>query len=315
MILIPEQALFVLGEGGQRQSYDFAGLCADLRTAFERNGVRDSWLVDQFTLTVEERLRGKSPMTESEIDGLLASVLVASGYGDVAMTFTELRGKEALNALRGNLHPWDMARLGDVLRRQLPLSSRQLETLTLRCAETLETLRFKDVSDTFIRELGIHLLHGGAENTKGVAKAETATPDWRELCDAKTKEYLEKHVLVVYPVAPLFPRARLAFELLAYSRETLKEWRSELSLCSRLPDVAACALSLLTIVRNWILSVHPDFKDCPSHIVLPHYQEFLDNFIGDGALHARRGFDKRLRKSLAANFVGRTDFEVMVSYR
>ncbi|MBO7092679.1 MAG: hypothetical protein J6W23_12915, partial [Victivallales bacterium] len=99
MILIPEQALFVLGEGGQRQSYDFAGLCADLRAAFERNGVRDSWLVDQFTLTVEERLRGQSPMTESEIDTLLASVLTASGYGDVASTFTTLRGRNPLSAL------------------------------------------------------------------------------------------------------------------------------------------------------------------------------------------------------------------------
>ena len=319
MILIPEQALFVLGEGGQRESYDFAGLCADLRAAFEQNGVRDSWLVDQFTLTVEERLRGQSPMTESEIDTLLASVLTASGYGDVASTFTELRGRNPLSELDAELHPWNNERLIAILRRHLPLSPMQLDALAKRCAETLTKLRFHDVSDTFIRELGIHLLHVGAtaqpvaEKTVGVA--EKAKHEWLALCDEKTRDMVEKHVLSVYPIAPLFPRARIAFDLQAYSQGMPSEWKSELALCSKLPEAAACGLSLLTAVRRTMMNEQDDFRDCPSHVVISRYQAFLENFEAEATLHGRRGFDKRLRKALEANFVGRTDFVVMVSYR
>ena len=68
MILIPSERLFALDGSGQRTSYDFDGLCEDLRDAFSRNGVCDMWLVNQFTLTVEERLRGDEPsLTEGEI--------------------------------------------------------------------------------------------------------------------------------------------------------------------------------------------------------------------------------------------------------
>ena len=315
MILIPEQALFVLGEGGQRQSYDFAGLCADLRAAFERNGVRDSWLVDQFTLTVEERLRGQSPMTECEIDTLLASVLTASGYGDVASTFTELRGRNPLSALEAELHPWNMERLNAVLRLHLPLSPMQLDMLSKRCAETLAKLHFQDVSDTFIRELGIHLLHGGAVAETSSEKTEQPKDEWLALCDDKTRDMLERHVLSVYPIAPLFPRARIAFDLQMYTQGMPSEWKSELALCSKLSEAAACGLSLLTAIRHTIMAGQTDFRDCPSHVVIPRYQAFLENFEADATLRGRRGFDKRLRKALTANFVGRTDFEVMVSYR
>ena len=315
MILIPEQALFVLGEGGQRQSYDFAGLCADLRAAFEQNGVRDSWLVDQFTLTVEERLRGQSPMTEGEIDTLLSSVLTASGYGDVASTFTKLRGRNPLSALEAELHPWNEERLNAVLRLHLPLSPMQLDMLSSRCAETLTELRFHDVSDTFIRELGIHLLHGGAVAEPSSKTTEQPKNEWLALCDEKTRDMVERHVLSVYPIAPLFPRARIAFDLQAYSMGMPSEWKSELALCSKLPEAAACGLSLLTAIRCTIMAGQTDFRDCPSHVVIPRYQAFLENFEAEATLRGRRGFDKRLRKALTANFVGRTDFEVMVSYR
>ncbi|MBR6058262.1 MAG: hypothetical protein IKP58_08865 [Victivallales bacterium] len=316
MILIPEQVLFVLGEGGQRESYDFAGLCADLRKAFERNGVRDAWLVDQFTLTVEERLRGESPMTESEIDGLLSSVLTATGYGDVAATFTEIRGEKPLDVLRAELHPWDETRIRDILRRQLPLSPRQQETLTERCSEVLEKLCFTAVSDTFVRELAIHLLYSDStEKAERASKKTEAKHDWAALCDEKTRSYLERRVLVAYPVAPLFPRPRIAFNLTEYCRDSEEDWRSELALCAKLPDAAHCALRLLTVMRNDILTAHPDFTDCPGHVVIPHFQEFVDNFADGVPLRQRRGFGKRLRKALAANLAGHTDFEVMVSYR
>ena len=316
MILIPEQALFVVGEGGQRESYDFAGLCTDLRKAFECNGVRDSWLVDQFTLTVEERLRGESPMTEHEIDGLLASVLTATGYGDVASTFTEIRGEKPLDALRAELYPWDTMRIQEVLRRQLPLSPCQQAALMERCADELVKLNFTAVSDTFIRELAIHLLHAeGTEKTEIPQSRTEVKQDWAALCDGKTRNYLERHVLAAYPVAPLFPRPRIAFDLAEYCRDFADDWRSELALCARLPDAAQCVLRLLAIMRDAILAEHPNFTDCPAHVVIPHYQEFVENFTDGVPLRQRRGFDKRLRKALTANFVGRTDFEVMVSYR
>ena len=126
---------------------------------------------------------------------------------------------------------------------------------------------------------------------------------------------VERHVLSVYPIAPLFPRARIAFDLQAYSMGMPSDWKSELALCSKLPEAAACGLSLLTAIRRTIMAGQTDFRDCPSHVVIPRYQAFLEKIEADATLRGRRGFDKRLRKALTANFVGRTDFEVMVSYR
>ena len=110
------------------------------------------------------------------------------------------------------------------------------------------------------------------------------------------------------------PTGGVIMAICAARTETTPQ-ESEVRDLAWLPEAAACGLSLLTAVRRTMMNEQDDFRDGPSHVVISRYQAFLENFEAEATLRGRRGFDKRLRKALEANFVGRTDFVVMVSYR
>ncbi len=313
MILIPSERLFALDGSGQRTSYDFDGLCEDLRDAFSRNGVCDMWLVNQFTLTVEERLRGDEPsLTEGEIDSLVSSVLAASGYADVSKTFMELRGMDAISGLQVAMRPWDSHRLADVLGSRLPLAPGQVHGLATRCSTALTGLGLQFASDEFIRELGIHLLHRQQSPAKEtISDAVDMVVPTGEDAD----NLLSNRALVAYPIAPLFPRAQVAIDLKAFVKAECDEWHSELLLFGKLPELAGNAIQILAQQRKTILEQNPDFDKCPCHAVVTKYADFIETYGQGMSLRERRGFDKRLRQLLSALFESGPDFEIMLGYR
>ena len=84
-----------------------ARLKQDLMDAFQQHGVNDPWLVEQLADSIHDRQRGAS----STSDQLVADVLTASGYSDVAATFTRARGQTPLDAAFATLPPRHHPRL------------------------------------------------------------------------------------------------------------------------------------------------------------------------------------------------------------
>ena len=163
MILIPEHPIFTRDENGQKCSFDLRRFNEDLGEAFRLNGVKDSWLVEQFSVSVEEKLRTETmhstPLSENEIDMLLISILTASGFSDVASSYSELRGSNPMRGFMAGLAPWDDTRLARTLTRCLPLTPKQVAKFVPACHDALEQLHMTSISDAFIVELAIHLAH------------------------------------------------------------------------------------------------------------------------------------------------------------
>ncbi len=166
MILLASSNFLVTGPGGQAQSLDFERLAADLRAAFRAHGTGSDWIAEHIVLTLEEKLRSRGdgqPVTEAGAHQLLTAMLAAIGYGEVAAEYGRRHQVDPLSGHRRELHVWTADGMRELLDRTLPLTTGQSERLARRCAAVLRQLGFQEVTDTFVCELAVHLLHRGEE--------------------------------------------------------------------------------------------------------------------------------------------------------
>lgn len=333
MILIPDKPVFARDKFGQQCSFDLRKLNDDLREAFRQHGVVDQWLMDQFALTMEEKLRNETasatPLSEVEIDTLMTSVLTASGYADVANSFTELRGGNPMRRFISELAPWDDARLKNVIAKRLPLTPRQAQRLIPQCHQAIQQLGINVVSDNFIVELAIHLAHvnelprptaveglvveGASETTK--TKTVREPSDFLREADDYTRRLLEEQVITPYPVAPLFPRAQLSLSLEKYCTLFTGGWPSELAISARFGQAADVILSLLGGLKQDISDVYPGFSDAPAYVILSDYGHFIDYYFGGASKVERVAFDQGVKRILISRLVKRSAFELLLCYR
>ncbi len=327
MILIPEHPIFTRDEEGQPCSFDLRRFNDDLREAFRRNGVQDAWLVDQFQLSIEEKLRTETmrdtPLSEQEIDTLLTSVLTASGYSDVASAYAELRGSNPLRGLMAALSPWDEPRLVQTLTKRLPLTPRLVSKLVPLCRDALKRLNISSVSDEFIIALAIHLAH---DDNKPAVTDDTSVPRPKAtplrtieqmLAEAPpfTRRLVDEGILSVLPAAKLFPQAQVSLSLQDFCRVFTSGWPSELAFARFFGPVAEALLNLLAVYRQSIAEAFPNLADSASLIIIPNYEDFIVQTFGPSSKTGRLAFDHAIRGLLEAMLVSRSTFELTLKYR
>lgn len=322
MILIPEQPIIVQNSIGQSCSFDMHKLNEDLAASFKLHGVNDRWLVDQFALTVEEKLRSEAAqtatMSENDIDTLMASLLTASGYSDVANSFTELRGRDPMRRFLAELSPWDEGRIINVLSKRLPLNTQQVHKILPSCRDALLHLRMTHVSDTFIVELAIHLLHVASQDSTPdqiVPKRVRTLAEMRLTCPDYTRELLDSKVIWAYPVAPLFPCAQVTFNFEAFCEHCTHGWPTELAFSTEFAPVASAILDLLREYRHDIAIVSPNFAGAISYIILPHYETLLSEHFKGRKKTERTAFDKSFKDILCAHLSQKADFDVALKFK
>ncbi len=222
-----------------------ARLKQDLMDAFQQHGVNDPWLVEQLADSIHDRQRGAS----STSDQLVADVLTASGYSDVAATFTRARGQNPLDAAFATLTPCDDARLRQVIANALPLTAAQLDTILPACQSALRKLRLQDVSDDFLAALALHLLANSREarrqrRTRHPLPAPQAPAPLlpldldRDLLAPEIRERLQHGVILI-------TESHVAISLVAHCHHYMDDWPSELTFATTFPATARAACELL----------------------------------------------------------------------
>lgn len=222
-----------------------ARLKQDLMDAFQQHGVNDPWLVEQLADSIHDRQRGAS----STSDQLVADVLTASGYSDVAATFTRARGQNPLDAAFATLTPCDDARLRQVVANALPLTAAQLDTILPACQSALRKLRLQDVSDDFLAALALHLLANSRDarqqrRTRRPLPAPQAPAPLlpldldRDLLAPEIRERLQHGVLLI-------TESHVAISLVAHCHHYMDDWPSELTFATTFPTTARAACELL----------------------------------------------------------------------
>ena len=347
MILLASGNMLVAGPGGQPQSLDFERLTADLREAFRTQGLASDWIADHIVLTLEEKLRSRGhgePVSEAVTHELLAAMLAAVGYGEVAAEYGRRHQVDPLSGRRRELHDWTAAGVRALLDRTLPLTSGQSLRLTEQCAAALRQLGFLEVSDTFICELAVHLLHRGdgagfAEPFVGSPQLQAATappagamslggrggksqapvllPErlWTDRVDSFTRTLLETQVLRPLPVSRLFPRLGLAVSLAALGETLTGGWPSPLTIMTALGRVAPPILTLLGQMRQEYAVALAAFQEAPCHLVFPGFASYLAQGLGPMARRERALLAREISCLLEDSLVARADFPVMLSFR
>lgn len=332
MIQIASANLLVIDSQGRRQSFDPEQLRQDLRGAFRAFGVTEDWLAEHIALTVEERVRAgndehQTPLATAEVDQLICSVLSAAGYNDVAAEYSRMRHIDPLQRFRDKMLPWSPERLSTLLRRSFPLDDAQLQAISSPCADILRQLAFSLVSDTFLCELAIHVIHRGPGQPRDAAgqanspaerpaAALAGNPDaWLPRVDAPTRAYLGTRALRPLPLSSVFPRARVAIALATACRQDDAAWLSELTVMSALAPLSKAALDLLGVMRQDLVAQWPHFASAPSHVIFPGFQPFLDSAFSSCKRRERLLLAQELQDLLHSSLVKKAPYPLILSFR
>ena len=247
-------------DNGREASLDLDGLCREVRDSCTAVGMRDPWLAEQMVFALEDyfftRTDGgetKRPKRE-EIDALVARLLLAAGYGDVAAEFSRRRQLIAPDASAVAPLPWNEARVSQLLRRGFALPGELLGMTAGRVLDKLAELRFRQVTDALILELAGELLR---ETPTSPATAPGSPwlflPDhWDRVFTGDSARFCRAGVLRPHPVSRLLPAARLTLDLprLAAGLESVP--LTELQFWPELRRAAQAAGRALLVMREQI---------------------------------------------------------------
>ncbi|HPY91364.1 MAG TPA: hypothetical protein PLT23_11595 [Lentisphaeria bacterium] len=346
MILLASGNLLVASPGGPLHSLDLERLTADLREAFQAQGLASDWIADHLVLTLEEKLRTRGhgePVSEAVMHESLAAMLSAVGYGEVAAEYGRRHQVDPLAGRRRELHDWSAAGIRALLDRTLPLTPGQSLRLTEQCVAVLRQLGFQEVSDTFVCELAVHLLHRGdggfsdpftgapqrqdaAAPMPGTTPAQNAAEQSQtplflptkikaDQVDSFTRTLLETNVLRILPVSRLFPRLGVSVSLVALGETLTGGWQSPLTIMTALGRVAPSILALLAQMRQEYAAVLAGFLEAPCHLVFPGFAMYLAQGLGPMSRRERALLAREISCLLEDSLVAQADFPVMLSFR
>ena len=324
MIQFGTASLFIIDASGTEQSYDLDALRDRLSIAFQQQGIQETWLPENLVLTIEEKIRssneGGSRLTEEAIEQILVNVLIATGYREVATEYLRLNLREIVLLPQG-MRSWDVEAVQQMLSSSLPLSYRQLEEVSRDCLKALHRLGFSEVSEAFLRELAIHVLHY-RKNPELIAQQRPAARKtqfipaeaWLEVASDQARELIEQQILLPLPLSDIFPAARVEFRLHAFAL-----WKGDLSpeltLLPALPEISHEVLVLLKRMREYIMQNWPRISNPSAHLILPDFQQFFLQEIPDLKKRQRLVLRDRVKEELEKQVLPQTDYELLLSFR
>jgi hypothetical protein len=324
MIQFGAASLFVIDASGNEQSYDLDALQDRLSVAFQQQGIQESWLAENLVLTLEEKIRSSNEngvrLSEQELEQILVNVLVATGYREVATEYLRINLREVMLLPEG-MRGWDVESLRRMLASSLPLSYGQLEDLSRDSLRALQRLGFGEVSETFMRELAIHVLHyrKTSEELKqlrpAARKTQFITADaWLDVASEKARELIEQQILLPLPLSDIFPAARVEFNLQAFACWK-GEWSPELALLPALPELSLEVVALLGRMRKYIIQNWPRISNPSAHLILPDFQQYFLREIPNLKKKQRLALRDMVKEELEKQVLPRTDYELLLSFR
>ncbi|NLZ63427.1 MAG: hypothetical protein GX902_06415 [Lentisphaerae bacterium] len=325
MIKIYSTNLLVQDRDGSMRSFDLDELREKLAQAFRSNGISDQWLPEHFALMLEEKIRSGNAAGESldsdALQTLLANVLVATGYGEVAVAFGQLTDSEQ-SLVPGEMQPWEHAKLTAMLARTLPLAENQLQDLSRESLTALKKLGFVCASEAFMRELAVHILHfrrspGNApagKKPRRPAGTEFISADaWTHLASETSQLLIKRNVLRLLPLSDIFPTARLEMHLQAL-RPVSQDWQPEECLLPQLPEICREILLLLQRMREHIRQTWPRIENPGAHVIFPAYRDFFQQQL-PGWTKRRQTTLRQKVTLLLEEQLQQQDFELLLSFR
>lgn len=324
MIQFGTANLFVVDASGIEQSYDLDALRERLMAAFQKHGIHENWLAENLVLTIEEKIRSSNEsgtrLTDEALEQVLMNVLIATGYQEVATEYLRLNQREVIFLPEG-MRSWDVEAVRRMLNSSLPLSYSQLEEVSNDSLKALQRLGFAEVSETFMRELAIHVLHyrktseTPEQSPPAARKTRFITADaWLDVANEKALELIERRILSPLPLSDIFPTARVEFSLQAVAKWK-GEWSPELALLPALTEISLEIVALLRQMREYIMHNWPRISAPQAHLIMPEFQHYFMHEIPNLKKKQRQNLCKLVKEEVERQVLPRTDYELLLSFR
>ncbi len=159
-------------EQGRPVTLDVESVRLDVRSCCLAVGVQETWLADQMELALDDFFMARSERggeaalpARGEVDALVARLLLAAGYRDVAAEYSRRRQLQASPV--ADTAAWDAARVRRLLGQSYALPEAAIARLAQQVVRKLDGLGFRQVSDRLILELAGHL--AGTRTPQGPA--------------------------------------------------------------------------------------------------------------------------------------------------
>lgn len=255
-------------EKGRRVSLDAAGVCTEIRACCVVAGMQDAWLADQMEMALDDFFMARAerseddPPAREEVDALVARLLLAAGYRDVAAEYGRRRHVRCLAV--ADSAPWDAARIRRLLGQSHALPEAAIEALAGQVGEKLEALALRQVSDRLITELAGHLVDLHAP--PGPAIPGLLPPDspwllpadfWKNTVSGPARSLCVAGVLQPLAVTRLLPVPFVVLNLARLAESASGGPLTEMVLWSELQTATRAAHQVLAAMSALLVRVQP----------------------------------------------------------
>ncbi|MBR6374487.1 MAG: hypothetical protein IKS20_15020 [Victivallales bacterium] len=265
----PSAILRILGDNDQVEELDIVSFEEEIAASFLRAGFKDTWMAEDISLTVEEKLRigGGELMRREDIDALVQSLLNAAGFQDVAREYASMRGSDCFTEERRNLKHWTDASVKALLFRALPLDAEQNEALAAKCCDILRNCGLELATDKFVIGLALHLHLNDVRdldfNAQENVLALYGTPK-----TVPAKPPVDNDYCRIMPYSSVFPKVRASVDFGKLLKETAAGWLSPIGVSLALEKILPGLLGMLNGARRELLSKYPRLAETPVTVIV-----------------------------------------------
>ena len=320
MIEIYSSNLLII-ENGQRTTLGVEELCRDLVACAQAVGVNEPWLAEHLVLAVEEFVAaraGQEPVTRTEIDQLLARLLVHSGYSDVAEEFARRRRLLPIAVAEPGTRepePWNSERIATLLRRHFPLANGNLAQACSRVAGKLALLGFAQVTDRLVIEVaGLVLRAGDAAGERGSLASNpwlVSPDDCRGIVLGIESDVRRQEVYGLRPVSRLLPAVHVTLHLNRLG-QSFDGPTTEIVLWPAVRKLSTGARTALTALQARVIPCQAPDGQLPPRLTIGGAVALVDNLCGPMSRAKARRMACDIVESVRQDAVAGLPFPVIV---
>lgn len=269
----------LITEQGRRVSLDIGGIREDVRACCLAVGLQEPWIAEQMEMALEDFFMARAERGEEtaagrgEIDELVANLLLAAGYRDVAAEYSRRRQVQVFSV--ADAAPWDAVRIRRLLAQSHALPEAAIDRLTHQVTEKLELLGLRQISDGLITELAGHLV--GLQAPGGPTIPGLLPPDspwllaadfWKDAVSGPARRLCEAGILQPRPISRLLPVPSVVLDLSRLAEAKNGEPLTEIEFWSDLQLVAQAVHQILQIMDALLVRVQPDTGDAVPRVLV-----------------------------------------------
>jgi hypothetical protein len=327
MIKLFSNNVLVVDNEGRQHPFNLDQLQLELEKAFQATGSREAWIPSSIAEVVQEHLylsqQGDTPsakLTHTEIEHLVCTILINSGFDDVAACYGRSESPTVSQAIADlRVTPCSQERIVLLLKQEFTsaILGGTANAVARRIAAKIGSMGFEKISDELIRVVAEHVLKfeaGQASPSEAPARDWLfSAQDWRNCWEDEAARLVASGSVIVHPVRKVIPVARLSLNLDKLGQNMGAGPMTELSFLPGLQKACPVLRRMLVWVRNRIEQELPAPTRHPAHLFLHGLTPLLKQSFGPMRQAEQTALAREIESLLACEITAKVDLPLVIT--